>query len=69
VNPARADPSHFSCKSTTEKSPAKVISRAGVTSLCVTYGFVLSSYLVEGKRQGDKTFKGMICSYDHQVFK
>jgi len=60
INPSRADPAQFICKSTNEKFPAKVVTRAGITSLCVTFGFVLNSYILEGRQQGDKTFKGMI---------
>jgi len=57
ANPSRADPREFEPKVTLEKNSTRTLTRNGVVTLCVTYGFVLESYIGEGKSpQGwDKT--------------
>ena len=63
VNPARADPREFEVRVTMEKSSTRTLFRKGITTLCVTYGFTLDSYLREGKSavsgKADKYFKGI----------
>ena len=63
INLARADPREFEVKVTMEKSSTRTLFWKGIATLCVTYGFVLDSYLKEGKSvvsgKMDKYFKGI----------
>jgi len=64
VNPAHADPREFEVRVTMEKSSTWTLFRKGIATLCVTYGFMLDSYLREGKSavsgKADKYFKGIL---------
>ena len=63
INPACADPREFKVRVTMEKSSTRTLFWKGIATLCVTYGFVLDSYLKEGKSvvsgKMDKYFKGI----------
>jgi len=63
INPAHADPWDFEVRVTMEKSLTHTLFQKGIATLCVTYGFMLDSYLMEGKSvvsgKADKYFKGV----------